>query len=146
MVGEYIRDRSLSLSVLSGLAFIGIGCATALGGASEFETDLRGTAGPPDSEPRLLVAGPAVLLHINADERRGVTVFRVSRRDGTAADCIAGPQRTGDVVEMGHGAIYVSEKESVCATVTNGASLTWHAREGAYALSAPKFEHQASLP
>lgn len=125
---------------------VGVGCATAPGVRDEFEKDVRGTVAPSDPEPHLLVAGPAMLLHLSTEHAKGVTLFRVVRRDGTAADCVAGPQRKGDVIEMAHGALYVSKKESVCATVADGVSLTWHAREGVHPLSPPLVEHQASLP
>ena len=146
MVGEHTLHRSLSVSVLSGLALVGVGCATASGGRDEFAKDVRGTFAPSDPEPHLLVAGPAMLLHLSTEHGQGVTLFRVVRREGTAADCVAGPQRKGDIIEMAHGSLYVTEKESVCATVADGVSLTWHAREGAHPLRPLLVEHQASLP
>lgn len=148
MVGEHTLHRRFSLSVLSGLALVGIGCATAPGGKDQFEMDVRGTVAPSDPEPHLLVAGPAMLLHLSTEHPNGVTLFRAVRREGTAADCVAGPQRKADIIEMAHASLYVlTEKESVCATVTNGVSLTWHAREVGHQLRPHvAVEHQASLP
>ncbi len=147
MVGEHSAQRRFSLSVVSGLALVGIGCATAPGGKDEFATDVRGTVAPGDPESHLLVAGPAMLLHLSTEHADGVTLFRAVRREGTAADCVAGPQRKGDIIEMAHGSLYVTEKESVCATVANGVSLAWHAREVGHPMRPHVvIEHQASLP
>ena len=146
MVGEHFVHRRFLLSVWSGLALMGIGCATAPGGKDEFDKDVRGTVAPSDPEPHLLVAGPAMLLHLSTESVDGVTLFRAVRREGTAADCVAGPQRKADIIEMARGSLYVTEKESVCATVANGVSLTWHARERGHSLHPHVVvEHQASL-
>ena len=146
MGGEHTLKSSFSLFWWAALALVGMGCATSTGGGTgEAGKDLRGTIGARDPEPHLLVTGPAVILHLDTERRSGVTLFRVARREGTAADCVAGPQRNGDVIEMAHGSLQVSESESVCAMVTHGTSLTGHAREGTRPSRPLLVEHQASL-
>jgi hypothetical protein len=146
MVGEHFLGRSLSVAVLSGMGLVGICCATPMGGEHRLETDLRGTVGATNSEPRLLVAGPGVLLHLDVDRRRNVTLFRVARRDGTAADCIVGPPVNGEIIEMPRGSLNVNATESLCATVAQGATLTWHARARTPASRPMELVHEASLP
>ena len=73
--------------IFTALAFASVACASTSGAAGESMTDLRGNARLAGTEPALLLVGPARLLHVNAD--RGVSLYRVLRREGTTADCRA---------------------------------------------------------
>lgn len=110
------------------------------------EAELRGSVNVSDTSPHLLVTGPATVLHMNLEPKGGlVTVFRAVRRDGSVADCGSGPRHDGDVVEPTRGVLLVPENESLCATATRPALLSWHARPSTPAAGAPETVHQASL-
>ena len=115
-----------------GIALLGSACAGPTRVAGRGETNLRGSVPVSDAWPHLLVAGPAVVLHMNLDARGGdVTVYRVVRLAGNDTDCGYGPQHDGDVVEMKHAALVVADNESLCATATRPAWVSWHARKSA---------------
>src|SRR5207248_796025 len=70
-----------------------VGCATGLGGLSA-RRDLHTSARVSGAAPRVLVTGPALLMHINVEGRDDLTVYAVARKTGTEADCTA--SQTGE--------------------------------------------------
>ena len=108
---------------LLGLAFAGGGCASA--GLTRTATpDLRGNATVSTPQPRLLVAGPIELLHVNVERKAGATFLRVPRLAGAMPDCRSGAPLAWD----GESDLYVRQDESVCVAVVHDARVSWHAR------------------
>jgi len=118
------------------LAFATAACASTSGAAGESMTDVRGNAALAGTEPALLLVGPARLLHVNAD--RGVSLYRVLRRDGTTADCSA--VRKEALLEWDRESeLLVRKDETICVAATARAysskapsrvksSVSFHAR------------------
>jgi len=107
--------------VTGGLAIGMSGCAT---WASP--PDYRGSAARVGAEPRPLVAGPARLLHVNADRRTPFTLYRIRSEPGKPADC--GGARRDVVVDLAQGAILVGKNETICVAAQGGAQVSWHAK------------------
>ncbi|MEP6653035.1 MAG: hypothetical protein ABJA82_06725 [Myxococcales bacterium] len=133
MVVEHGLRGSLGEWVLS-LAMTGVfgasGCGghlQSLGQATGGVREVRSSIAVADSQPRILLAGPARLLHVQVEKRKGtVAVFRAPRQDGTNADCrTAAPREEVRFTGKG-GAIDVAQDEVVCAQVDRKARLSWH--------------------
>jgi hypothetical protein len=146
MVVEYFDRgrRSLSLVAVLGVAALALGCAGSITTSRQSRLDVRDTVTAPGASRRLLLAGPGRLLHIDVERRSVVTVYRVPRHDGTAADCGNEPPRADAVIEMTAGALEVPRDESVCVLMARRASLSWHARH-VPAPSEPVSARHASL-
>lgn len=113
--------KRTSLWVTGGLAIGMSGCAT---WASP--SDYRGSAGRVGAEPRPLLAGPARLLHVNADRRTPFTLYRIRTEPGKSADC--GGARRDAVVDLAHGAVVVGRNETICVVAQGSAQVSWHAK------------------
>jgi hypothetical protein len=88
--------------------------------------DMRGRTALSGTEAQMVIAGPATLLHVNAD-RANVTVYRVPRQAGTEADCRAVRQELAvdwDRVSD----LPIAQNETVCVSGTRLTHLSWHAR------------------
>jgi hypothetical protein len=149
MVVEYfVRGlRSLGLVAVLGAAALAVGCAGSMTSARLSRLDVRDTVTAPGASRRLLLAGPGRLLHVDVERRNVVTVYRVPRHDGTAADCGNEPPRADAVIEVTAGALEVPRDESVCVLMARRASLSWHVRH-VPATGGPVVEasRHASLP
>ncbi len=132
MVVELSRRACLVLLVLG----VG-GCAGRMGGWRSDHADFRQTLIVSDPEPRLIVAGPARLLHLHSDRSGPVVVFRVPRHDGTAADCFTDGTQMSSVVMPARGWLEIPKNQSMCAVVSRRASLSWHVE---------RFTEAAKLP
>jgi len=108
-----------------GVALTVAGCATAATTTRAAATDLRGNANVSTPQPRLLVAGPMELLHVNVDRKAGATFLRVPRLAGALPDCRSGAPLAWD----GESDLYVRQDESVCVAVLHDARVSWHARQ-----------------
>ena len=106
---------------VTGLAIGMSGCATWAA-----PPDYRGSAARVAAEPRPLLAGPARLLHVNADRRTPFTLYRVQTEPGKPADC--GGARRDVVVDFARGAILVGKDETICVAVQGAAQVSWHAK------------------
>jgi hypothetical protein len=109
--------------------------------------EMRRSIAVANSEPRMLLVGPAKLLHVQTEKRKGqVILFRAPRQYGTDADCRVA--RAGDEVAFSAkgGAVDVTRDEVVCARVERKARLSWHALSTPDASEAPLLVHHASLP
>ena len=107
--------------VTGGLAFGLSGCAT-----WAQPPDYRGSAARIAAEPRPLLAGPARLLHVNADRRTPFTLYRIRTEPGRPADCIGA--RRDAVVDLSQGAILVGKNETICIAAEGTAQIAWHAK------------------
>ncbi len=107
--------------VMGGLAIGMSGCATWAP-----PPDYRGSAARVGAEPRPLLAGPARLLHVNADRRTPFTLYRVQTEPGKSADC-AGARRDV-VVDLAQGAVVVGKNEMICVAAQGSAQVSWHAK------------------
>jgi hypothetical protein len=113
--------------IFLGLAFATVACASSSGAVGESMADMRGNAALAGSEPALLLSGPARLLHVNADRRMGVTLYRVVRHEGTTADCRA--VRKEAVLDWDRESdLLVRKDETICVAAAGKTSLSWHAR------------------
>jgi hypothetical protein len=113
--------------ILIGLAFATVACASTSGAGGESTLDMRGSTAVASAEPALLLAGPARLLHVNADRRMGVTLYRVSRHEGTSADCRAVRQEA--VIDWDRESdLLVRKDETICVSAARATHLSWHAR------------------
>src|SRR5215471_12772803 len=82
--------RSLNAFVVFAALTGGAGCATTAGGGGHRDVHGQATLAGGGRDARLLVVGPAVLMHIDLDEREDLTLYTVERVRGTDADCVAG--------------------------------------------------------
>jgi hypothetical protein len=110
-----------SLWVTGGLAIGMSGCAT---WASP--SDYRGSAARVAAEPRPLLAGPARLLHVNADRQTPFTLYRIRTEPGKPADC--GGARRAVVVDLARGPLVVGKNETICVAAQGVAQVSWHAK------------------
>lgn len=96
------------------------GCA---GPAHESRTgpaEVRQSIAVSDSQPRLLLVGPARLLHvqIESDRRKStVSVFRAPRKLGTSADCEVKAEGGRGALSGRGASVDISKDEVVCAKV-----------------------------
>jgi len=88
--------------------------------------DLRGTKALASAEPELLVAGPARLLHVNADRRKGFTLYRIRHGQGSAGDC-RGARKEALVEWNQESDLLVHKDEAICVASEGRTQLSWHA-------------------
>src|SRR4051794_29590634 len=81
--------QAIQLSVLSIALATAAGCATISGGHAG-RHDVHASARIAGDSARVLVSGPASLLHIDVDGRADLALYSVARKSGTDADCAAG--------------------------------------------------------
>jgi hypothetical protein len=124
--------RSLSAFVLLAAISGGAGCATAAGG----HPDVHGMTTLPGggSDGRLLIAGPALLMHIELDRGDDLVLYTVARKHGTDADCAVVPDggsirvraRNSNLLNLG-----VAGGRVVCiSSPSERTSVLWHAKAG----------------
>jgi hypothetical protein len=89
--------------------------------------DYRGRTARVGAEPRPLLAGPARLLHVNADRRTEFTLYRVRAQEGKPVDC--GGARRDAVIDLDQGAvIWVGKDETICVVAQSSTQVSWHAK------------------
>jgi hypothetical protein len=126
-------------------ALMASGCAAG-GGLQSAEvrvaTQLEGAS------PRMIVAGPARLLHVDVHGRQELSLYSVKRAADGSFSCAS--EATSGARPLRHGAtnelnILVHEDEAICLANGSGiardADVAWHARRGA---DAPAETLQAS--
>jgi hypothetical protein len=120
-----------------------VGCGAQSGSQRGPEIDVRRAAVVSGQAPELLLAGPGWLLHVNHERRGHVTIYRVARRAGTAADCGsvgADPSAVAEAVDtLGRVTLYVRAGEVACARASRSVRLSWHAQP----LAAPDLTREA---
>jgi hypothetical protein len=135
-------------SIVAGLAAIVLAAAMAsgCGVTSAAHThgrgnDVRSTARmDATTGPKVVVAGPARLLHVDVNGDRAFTLYSVARQTGSDADCLgtsaspavsvarASRRRPLDIdVPAGHVVCLANEAN---AGAGQGADVSWHARRG----------------
>jgi hypothetical protein len=91
--------------------------------------DLRGSTALTSAEPQVLVAGPARLLHVNAvnaDRRKGFTLYRVRGEQGARGDCRSA--RKDALLEWNQESdLLVRKDETICVASEGRTQLSWHA-------------------
>jgi hypothetical protein len=129
---EALRSTLLPVALL--LSSGSIGCATV--GADHGQArgrDMHVSATVAGGASRVIVSGPATLLHVDVNGASDLSLYRVARADGDA--CAA--TKRGPATELRRGAsnrvnIDVASDEIVCvaaaAAAQGAASVTWHAR------------------
>lgn len=129
--------RALSTLLLLTATTGAIGCATSSGVPRE----VRSSATIATTAPSMLVSGPALLMHIDVDNARDeLVLYSVARKQGTAADCGAGP--AGEALRLRGGRtnpvnLVVPADQTACVASPNAhASLRWHARKSTNGVSA----------
>jgi len=138
-----------SCSIFAGLAAIavaammggGCGVTSAAGHSHGRGNDVRSmarmTAG---TGPRVVVAGPARLLHVDVHGDRSFTLYNVARQTGTDADCLAAAAAPAISVARANRRrpldLDVPAGQVVClanaadANDRHSAEVSWHARRG----------------
>jgi hypothetical protein len=91
--------------------------------------------------PKVVVAGPARLLHVDVHGERAFTIYAVARQTGTDADCLAAAATPAISVARASRRrpldLDVPAGQVIClanaadATGGRGAEVSWHARRGA---------------
>lgn len=127
--GQIIR-----LSVLSIALATAAGCATSSSAAHIAGRDVHATARLAGDGARVLVSGPAWLLHVDVDGRDDLALYSVARKDGSDADCAAAA--TAEKRRLRPGVpnlvnLSVAADETICigaAPSTRTASIMWHAK------------------
>ena len=117
-------------------AFMASGCAA--GGGLQQHAELRVATKLEGASPKMIVAGPARLLHVDVHGRQELSLYSVKRAaDGSfscarAASSAARPLRHGATNELN---VVVREDEAICLANESGiardADVAWHARRGA---------------
>lgn len=137
-------------SIFAGLAAIAVGAVMASGcgvtGAAGHahgrRNDVRQMARMDASTgPKLVVAGPARLLHVDVHGDRAFTLYSVTRQTGTDADCAATATSPAIPVARANSRrpldMNVPEGLVVCLANAphsegrHSADVSWHARRGA---------------
>ena len=124
--------RSIGLWFVFG-TLTAAGCATASGGHFAGH-DIHASARIDGDRARVLVSGPACLLHIDVDGRDDLALYSVARKDGTDADCATGAAVEKKRLRAGAPNMVnldVAASETICigpAPGTRVASVMWHAR------------------
>jgi len=111
--------------VTGGLA-VGIGIGSSGCATWAPPPDYRGSAARVATEPRPLLAGPARLLHVNADRRTPFTIYRIRTEPGQPVDCSGA--RRDVVVDLTQGAVLIGKDETICVAAQGVAQVSWHAR------------------
>jgi hypothetical protein len=124
---------ALRFFILVGAVGAGAGCASFSGGRGGGH-DLHATARITGDASRLVVSGPAVLLHVDVDGRDDMALYAVARKDGTAADCAGGPIGARRQLRPGVANrvnLAVAADETICVAAApskRSGSVMWHAR------------------
>jgi len=121
------------VSILSIALATGAGCATIAGGHGE-RRDVHASTQIAGVGARVLVTGPALLMHVDVEGRDDLVLYAVARKDGTEADCAAG--QTGERRRIRPGVsnlvnLPVAAGQTICiaaAPDSRIASVLWHAR------------------
>jgi hypothetical protein len=160
MVVVHEFRRGLSCLVLSAVG--SWACAGSLSQTNQSTTEVRGSIAVANLEARMLLAGPARLLHVQADRKARLRLFRVPRQFGTEDDCRGVLDGDEVAVPKRHAEIDVAKDEVVCAKVEQMSLsgkvpnagggrkegrkvlLSWHAKSESIAAS--ETLHHASLP
>ena len=102
-----------------------VGCAH--GGAGRSERELRGLARV-GGEGRVLVAGPASLVHANLQGTKTVTLFVVERVSGDDGDCAKRPAAQALPADATRAQVTVAAGHVLCAASASGPTdVSWHA-------------------
>jgi hypothetical protein len=136
-----IRTTSiLGYLVLAAVGAQGLGCATASTGPTLRDAHASTALGPDAS--RLVVAGPAVLLHLDVEGRGEVSLYTAARITGKDVDCMgagtSGRQRLVAGVSN-HVNLRIAPGEVACITsetpgspgsptARGGLQIAWHAQ------------------
>jgi hypothetical protein len=119
--------------------FVASGCSVA-GGGMKRAAEVRVATTLEAGSPKMIVSGPARLLHVDVHGRQLLNLYTVKRSaDGTVS---CADQARSPVVPLRHGAsnelnILVPEDEAVCLandareTAPRNTDVSWHARRGA---------------
>jgi len=111
----------------------GAGCA-AVATVPRGDRDRHATARIAGNAPRVLVSGPALLMHIDLDGGDDLALYAVARKDGTEADCTTdalGERRRlrPGVPNLVNLVVPANQEICVAPTANGGAtSVRWHAR------------------
>ena len=125
--------RAMQFSFLVGALAAGAGCATMSGGRSGGH-DLHATTRVSGDAARVLVSGPALLMHVDVDGRDDLALYTVARKDGSEADCAAAPSGERRRLQAGVSNLVhlaVAADQTVCVAAvpsTRSGSVMWHAR------------------
>jgi hypothetical protein len=125
--------KAIQFSILAVAVAAGAGCATGAGGHARGR-DVHASTRLAGDAARVVVSGPAWLLHVDVEGRDDLALYSVARKDGTDADCAAGP--TGARKRLQPGApnlvnLTVPAGEAICIAPAPNArtvSVMWHAR------------------
>lgn len=139
-----------SCSIFAGLAAIavaavmggGCGVTSAAGHSHGRGNDVRSMARMnATTGPKVVVAGPARLLHVDVHGERAFTIYAVARQTGNDADCLAAAAAPAISVARANRRrpldMDVPAGQVIClanaadATDGRGAEVSWHARRGA---------------
>jgi len=124
--------RNIGLGFVFG-TLAAAGCATTSGGHGGGH-DVHSSARIAGDGARVLVSGPAWLLHVDVEGRDDLLLYAVARKDGTDADCTSGPTVEKKRLRPGQSNpvnLSVAADQTICvgaATKARTTSVMWHAR------------------
>jgi hypothetical protein len=112
----------------------GVAGATGMQRAAEVRVATTLEAG----SPKMIVSGPARLLHVDVRGHQALTLYSVKRDAGGGANC-AGPARSGAFALRQAAStvlnLQVQDDEAICLASATGdapsVDVSWHARRGA---------------
>jgi hypothetical protein len=127
-------------AVMFGLAAVlmASGCTTTAASGLRRAAEVRVATTLDAGTPKLIVSGPARLLHVDVHGRKSLSIYSVKRDATGAADCASAvrsavrPLRQSASTELN---LQVREDEAICLAGAGGdggrADVAWHARRGA---------------
>ena len=127
-INQVIRVGFLSIALTSG-----VGCATVAGGHARGR-DVHASASIAADGARVLVNGPALLMHVDIDGRDDLAMYAVRNEPGNDANC--GAARIGEPRRLRPGVpnlvnITVPADQAICVSAAPNArtaAVMWHAR------------------
>ena len=128
------RKSSISCRFVSIALATAAGCATLSAGHAGGGHDVHASTRIDGDRARVLVSGPAWLLHIDVDGRDDLALYSVASKDGTDADCAAGAVVEKKRLRAGAPNLVnldVAAGETICigpVASTRIAAVMWHAR------------------
>ena len=124
---------AVGVSILFIALASGAGCATITGGHGG-RRDVHSSTHVAGVGARVLVTGPALLMHVDVEGRDDLVLYAVARKDGTEADCAA--EQTSERKRIRPGVpnlvnLPVAAGQTICIAAApdiRTASVMWHAR------------------
>src|SRR5262245_10770573 len=116
-------------------AVMASGCSTA--GGMQRAAEVRVATTLDTASPKLVVSGPARLLHVDVRGHQSLSIYSVKRGAGGAVNCGDKPRAEARPLRQAASTVLnleVQDDEAICLASTTGdaanVDVSWHARRG----------------